>query len=145
MKNTFLLLSALCLGTSVYAQDIPVNQVPSVVTNSFNRSFPKAREVEWEKKGSLYNADFEVSNIDNEVWIDAKGIIVRSKKDMTKAQLPVAVSTAIKKEYPAYRIDDVDQYVEGKQAFYKVELEKGGHDTHVVFDQAGRVSSKRFD
>ena len=101
--------------------------------------------MEWEKKGALYNADFEISRVDNEVWIDAKGVIVRSKKDLTKAQLPPAVSAAIKKQYPAHRIDDVDQYLEGKQAFYKVELEKAGHDTHVVFDQSGRVSTKRFD
>jgi len=145
MKNSFLLLSALFLSASVYAQDIPVNQVPSVVRNTFSRSFPKATEVEWEKKGALYNADFELSRVDNEVWVDAKGVVVRSKKDLTKAQLPPAVSATIKKQYPAHRIDDVDQYLEGKQAFYKVELEKAGHDTHVVFDQSGRVSAKRFD
>ena len=145
MKNTLSFTAALFFAASVFAQEIPATQVPSVVKNSFSKSYPSAKGVEWEKKGNLYNAEFDLSRIDHEVWIDAKGIIVRHKKDLNRAQLPAAVSAAIKKQYPQHRLDDVDQYTEGKQVFYKVELEKAGVDTHVVFDQSGKVSPKIFN
>jgi hypothetical protein len=145
MKNTFLLAAALFFSAPVFAQDINSDQVPSVVKNTFSKSFPNATGVEWEKKGSLYNADFDLSKVDHEVWIDAKGVIIRQKKDLTKAQLPAVVTAAIKKQYPSHRLDGADQYIEGKQVFYKVELEKLGRDTHVVFDQAGKVSAKKFN
>ncbi|WP_316846205.1 PepSY-like domain-containing protein [Pedobacter psychrodurus] len=145
MKNSFLLCSALLFSATVYAQDIHSDQVPSVVKNTFNRSYPNARDVEWEKKGDLYNAEFDLSRADHEVWIDAKGVLIREKKDITKAQLPVTIAAAIKKQYPSFRVDDVNQYKENKQVFYKVELEKAGKDSHVVFDGAGKVSAKRFD
>ena len=145
MKITFLILAASIFCASVYAQNLKVEQVPSVIKNSLNRSFPKAQGIEWEKQGEMYNADFDISTVDHEVWINAKGVVVKQKRSLTAMQLPATVSAQIKKQYPSHRIDEVSQYQVGKQIFYKVELENAGIDTYLVFDQFGKISAKKFD
>ena len=55
------MMAILFLGTtSIFAQDLTESQVPSVIVNNFKKEFPKASDVEWEKKGEQYNVEFEI-------------------------------------------------------------------------------------
>lgn len=142
MKNRLLLALALSFSGFSYAQDIPAKDVPLEVRNSFKKAFPNATKVEWELKGDLYNADFDIGRRDHEVWFTNKGAIVKHKKEIRAKELPVEVSNVIKKNYSGYRIDDVDQFEEGKVFLYKVELKKVGEEKKVVFDAKGNVVNR---
>lgn len=142
MKRKLLLAVGLLFSGFTYAQDIPAKDVPLEVRNSFQKAFPNATKVEWELKGDLYNADFDIGRRDHEVWFTNKGAIVKHKKEIRAKELPVAVSNVIKKNYSGYRIDDVDQFQEGKTVLYKVELKKIGEEKKVVFDSKGSVVNR---
>lgn len=121
-----------------FAQDIPQSEVPEAVMRSFNEKFPKASDVEWERKGELYEVDFDMGFFtDHEAWFDASGNITRHKEEISKSDLPKAVADAITSQYGEYRIDDVDKITENGKVSYKVELENGSYDRKVYFSEDG--------
>ncbi|WP_240623407.1 PepSY-like domain-containing protein [Brumimicrobium aurantiacum] len=137
------LVAALLIGTgTLFAQDIPQNQVPSVVVNNFKKEFPKAVDIEWEMKGEQYNVEFEIGwSKDFEAWFSADGTIIRYTEEISQSELPSDVKSAITKNYPGYSIDDVEKLVSGKEVSYEVELEKGSEDVDVIFSENGSVIS----
>lgn len=139
MKNIFIAAAGLLFTNLCYAQDLEVSDVPSVVINKFNNAFPKASDIEWEKKGELYNAEFDLNWRDHEVWLNAAGAIIKHKKEIKADELPLAVTNKIKQDYSGYRIDDADQYEINKQFFYKVELKTTGIERKIVYTQQGKM------
>lgn len=142
MKQRFLLAVCLLFSSLAYAQDIPVSSVPAPVLNSFTKAFPKAVKVEWEMKGDLYNAEFDVDRRDHEVWLNNTGAIVKHKQEIKSRELPATVSASLKKSYKGYWIDDVDKYEVGKQFFYKIELKTLTKEQNIVVDGKGTVVNK---
>jgi len=142
MKKIMLIVAGLFFSTLVFAQDIAADKVPSVVVNTFKQVFPSASKVEWELKGDLYNADFNLGATDCEAWLDKKGSIVKQKKDIPAKNLPVVVSKSVSDNFKGYRIDDVDWFEVDKQVFYRVELKKQKLEKDVVLDKNGKIVNK---
>jgi hypothetical protein len=142
MKQKLLLAVCLAFSSLTYAQDIPVSNVPSVVMNAFNKAFPKAAKVEWEMKGDLYNADFDVDRRDHEVWINNKGAIVKHKQEIKSRELPAGVTQSLKQHFKGFWIDDIDKYEVGRQFFYKVELKTLTQEKNIVVDSKGTVVNR---
>ncbi len=134
-------LSILFLGaTSLFAQDIQEAQVPSVIVNNFKKEFPKAKDVEWEKKGDQYNVDFEIGwGTDYEAWFSESGKLIKYKQEISEADLPQPIKDAIQKEYAGYRIDDAKKIVKNGVDTYKVEIEKGQDERKLVFSKDGKL------
>lgn len=148
MNNSFIFSVALFLSTStMFGQDLSQSQVPSVVVNKFQQAFPKAFDVEWEKKGELYKVEFEtgLSGIDHDAWYDNTGKLVKHQQAITKSELPQKVKAAIDSNFSGYRADDVKKITEGKNTIYKVELKSLSEEWKVVFDSNGKVVSKIAD
>lgn len=147
MKKQIFLITALATFGYTQAQDIPQSQVPSVVLSSFNTSFPKAQDVEWEMENGLYNVDFEIGwNVDHDVWYSATGEMVKHKEDVSPKDLPASVSKTIKDQFGDYSIDDLERITEGKDVVYKMEFESlMGQDWKVVMDDNGKVLSQIAD
>lgn len=148
MKRVMLIASAaflLAVG-ACFGQDIPQSQVPAVVINSFQQSFPKAHDVEWEMKGDLYKVDFEIGiSTDYEVWYDQSGKLVKQEEEVTKKDLPAAVQSAITSGFKGYKIDDVTKITADNTVTYRVELKNSTEEWEVDFDSAGKKLSQRAD
>ena len=145
MKLSLVIFFAIGFALSVSAQTIPQSQVPSVVLNAFQGKFSNAAEVEWEAKGDLYKAEFEVNKRDHDVWIDKAGKITKHKEDFPKKDLPAAIQQQITSEFKAYKLDDADKIeMEGK-IFYQVELEGAADDRKVLFSEDGKVQENTVD
>jgi hypothetical protein len=137
MKKYLLFVFALCYAASSFAQDIPAKDVPSVVANVFKKQFPKATDVEWERKNELYKVEFEINRQEHSMWIDGSGNVARHKQDIRAQDLPAAVRSAIARDYKDYKIDDVEKSEAGNVIHFKVELKKGSEDIDVFFDLQG--------
>ena len=106
-------ISFLSIGT-IFAQDVPTSQVPSVIINNFKKEFPKAHDIDWEMQGDLYNVDFEIEWFtDYEAWFNA--------------------------QYKEYRIEDAKKIIENGVETYKVELEKWDEDFDVIYSKNGNL------
>lgn len=139
--KTIKLIAVFILGTgSIFAQDIPQSEVPSVVLNTFKKEFPKASDIEWERKGDQYNVDFEIGWFkDYEAWFSADGKMVLYTEEISDTDLPKAVKDAIKELYSDYRIDDVKKIVTGGVPTYKVEIEKNHEEFDLIFSKNGKL------
>ncbi len=140
-SKTIKIVVLLILGTgTIFAQDIPKSQVPSVIINNFKKEFTKANDVEWERQGDLYNVDFEIGWFtDYEAWYNASGKLVKHTQEISKSDLPKAVINAIKTQYKEYSIDDVKKIIEDGVETYKVELEKWDEDFDVIYSKNGNL------
>ncbi|QQQ30335.1 PepSY-like domain-containing protein [Chryseobacterium indoltheticum] len=148
MKNLIVAISILGLSlTNISAQDIHQNEVPSVILNNFQKSFPKAADIDWEIKGNLYEVEFETGLLgdDHKVLYSRDGKLVRHEEEISKSNLPKSVLASINKSFSGYRIDDAKKITEGRKVIYNVELKNLSQEWKVVFDAQGRILQKRED
>ncbi len=137
--KAFQVLAILVLSTgTIFAQDIPESQVPSIIVNSFKTEFPKATDVEWEREGEQYSVEFEIGWFtDYEAWFTKSGKLLKFEKDISARDLPKEIKGAIKTQYKGYRIDDVKKIIENGVETYKVEIEKGNDERDLLFSKDG--------
>lgn len=148
MKKLILAISILGLSlTNVSAQDIHQNEVPSVILNNFQKTFPKAADIDWEIKGNYYEVEFETGFLgdDHKAFYSRDGKLVRHEEEISKSNLPKTVLASIKKSFPGYRTDDVKRITEGRKVIYNVELKNISQEWKVVFDTQGRILQKIAD
>lgn len=149
MKKTILIVSFAftCFANTAFGQDIPQSQVPSVIVNNFQQTFPKAFDVEWELKGDNYKVEFETGLLgtDHEAWYDKAGKLVRHKEEISKNDLPQKVLAKISSDFSGYRTDDIEKITEGDKVIYKLELKSFTEEWKVAFDSEGNVINKVAD
>lgn len=148
MKNLILTISILGLSlTTISAQDIHQNEVPSVILNSFQKSFPKAADIDWEIKGNYYEVEFETGFLgdDHKVLYSRDGKLVRHEEEISKSNLPKAILTSIKRSFNGYRTDDIKKITEVGKVTYKIELKNYSQEWKVIFDTQGRILQKIAD
>ena len=148
MKKQLIIFSAaLGMATVTHAQELSVNQVPSIILNEFNKEFPNARDVEWEMDRSLYQVEFETGwGRDQELWYDSAAVLIRQEEELKASEIPELIRESIKNGYEGYSIEEVTRITEGKIQVYHLELEGFlKQDLELVVDAAGNVISKQAD
>lgn len=136
------------LLTAAQAQGMQPVGPPEAVTTAFNKAFPNAMDVEWKQRGTQYKVEFEtgVFFTDHEAWYDATGKLLRHEEEISVSDLPAAVTTAVRTEFPGYTIDDAERITVDGVGTYVVELElKGQPDWKVAYDAAGKQVQKTQD
>lgn len=140
MKKTiiaFLLLTGAVLGAAAQDKEkIDTTQVPSAVKTAFNSNFPNSNDVEWKRKENHYKASFTMNNSKHHVKIDENGRIVSRGMEIPESQLPGPVASAIKRDYPGYKIDKAYTETENGSTKYKVSFE-GKEDRKIMYDASG--------
>lgn len=141
--RTMLLFVAVIISSAVFAQDIPASQVPQAVKNALKAKFPKTTGLDWEMKGELYEAEFDVNMVDHKALLDASGKFVIFKRDIRAAKLPQAVRNTIQSQYKDFRIDDAEKLEKEGIIYYQVELDGKPHDQKLVFTADGKIADSQ--
>lgn len=132
----------------VAAQHVQQRGVSAVVLNAFQQKFPKARQVEWEKKrDGNYEVEFDIGlfSRDHQAIISPEGKILRHEEELASYSLPDAVKQQIKAEFDGYRIGDVKKVDAGGTITYEVELDSRYGNLEVVFGANGKIINERMD
>jgi uncharacterized membrane protein YkoI len=147
MKKVSFVIAAVSIAFCSCAQNINPSQAPAVVINAFQQQYPKATDVEWEKKGANYEVEFEVgvADKDHTMLIDPAGKIISHKQDIYKSELPTAVLNALSQQFSDYKTDDVEKIETGGVITYKMEVKKKPEEWKVVFAEDGKVLEKIAD
>jgi len=144
-KSTILAAFLLVGGiASSSAQDIDQKDVPSVIKTVFNKAYPKATDVDWEKKGANYEVDFNLGRVDHKATYSVSGKSLSFEKDIPNTQLPAVIAKNIKSKYPKGRIDDVDWINTAGKITYKIDIE-GTPDVNVWYDASGKFIKEVAD
>jgi uncharacterized membrane protein YkoI len=145
IKNLILPLFFLVGGTAIAnAQDLSKNEVPQAVKTVFNKQYPKAYDIEWERKGDNYEASFDLSRVDYKAVYTPTGNVVFFEKDITTGALPKIIIKNIKVKYPNYRIDDAKMINTKGVITYKVDLD-GKPDLDVWYTPTGKFIKEITD
>ncbi len=114
-------------AASCNTQEIAADKVPAVVVNTLNSAFPNAAGVEWEKKGTFYEADLDdTTGADIAVLIDASGKTQMLKRELATTALPAAIVTSLQNQYKDFEVDEVEVIEKEGALFYQVELNGKG-------------------
>lgn len=133
------LIMAACLfiATNTFAQDLKEKNVPSVVLNSLSKAFPKAEKVEWEMEGNYFNAEFQISRREHELWLNSRGMIIKHQQELRTDQLPEIVRNGARKYFKGYRIDELYKVELARKFYYKLSLRTFTDHKHAVFNHKG--------
>jgi hypothetical protein len=134
------------MANPAFSQDLEQSQVPSIIVNNFEKSFPNAKDTEWEMEDGLYTVDFETdAKKDHEVWFNPSGELVKHKQEIAKEDLPDPVLSKINSEFNGYKIDDVKKIVEGTNITYKIELGTLLEELEITMSAEGEILDKKED
>jgi len=140
MKNLKIAAIALLATASITAQDIENDKVPTSLNSSFQKAYPNASDIEWEKDGVNFKVEFDQDNMENEIWYSNTGEILKTEKEVTLEDLPSAVISTIKNKYPKYDIDEVELIEAKGNKTYEVELEKWfSEDVKLLIAEDGSI------
>lgn len=134
------LLFAVAISTSLLScsQDIPASKVPSVVLNTVQLKFPGSTSIEWEKKKSQYEAEFNIDSTEHNVFINENGEVIWYKTKIKETALPPQIISAITREQQGYTIDEIEKISTGDSTYYLVEVElKGKKDKELLYASDG--------
>jgi uncharacterized membrane protein YkoI len=147
MKKVLLMIGLVVAGYSINAQDVVDSKsVPDKVSSALTQKYPDLRsgDIEWEKKGSHYKAEFTKDGQDYEVKFDNTGNWVSTEIELTEKDLPEKVRNGLNKsEYKSWKVKDVEkkEKPQGK-TLYRIEVEKGEQEYDVYFDPEGTIVKK---
>ncbi len=105
-------------------------------------------DVESRVKGAQYKVEFETGLFftDHEAWYSADGKLLRHEEEVSQSDLPEPIVSAAGREFPVYRVDDVERITVEGVVSYVVELKlKGQPEWKVAYDVTGKQLEKRQD
>ena len=133
-------------GTAAAQQNQQL-QIPSLVLNSFQQTFPKSQDVEWDLQGEMYKVEFETGwfGPDHHAWFDKTGKLVKQKEEISKDSIPQNIQAKVKSDFSGYKVDEVSKITEDGKVIFKLELETLTSEWKVVYDSEGNLLSKLGD
>jgi hypothetical protein len=84
--------------------------------------------IEWEKDGPTYEAEFDWQGRETSVKIEDAGRYVMEKQELAQRELPPAVLSSVKSSYKDYVIEETERLVTKEITYYQVELEAKGKE-----------------
>src|SRR5258706_15262444 len=95
-----------------------------------------AKEVENGK--TLYEAELRVAGKTKDVTFDSDGKIVTVEEEVAIGSIPAAAREAIQKAVGSAKLLLVETVTEGGRTFYEAHFKKGGQQSEVKVDAAGK-------
>ncbi|MDB5230927.1 MAG: hypothetical protein JWN76_1732 [Chitinophagaceae bacterium] len=133
---TALLLSAFLLCTTAHAQKVKTSAVPAAVRSNFDKKYPDAKKVMWEKEDGNYEANWGgKSNEDHAAMFSPSGNFIEIVQAIPVSELPAGVTAYLKEHYKGKKITEAGRVTDAKgRVTYEAEVNK----KDIVFDEHGK-------
>lgn len=115
-------------------------RIPAEITKFINDSYPGARILDVELDNSIYEVEIIHENIKKEIKLDKSFKWILTKWDVAIRDITEVVRLYIEKNYPGYKIDDVEiVYAPSNIVYYEIELEKGNSEIDIRITPEGEI------
>ena len=134
MKKLILMAVAAMITSLTFAQKTQDKNVPAIIKSAFQKQYPDAKEVKWETENGNYEAEFEQTETDYSVLLDASGNIIETEIEISVDALPANAKEYVSQNHAGQKIKEAAKITDAKGTVtYEVEI-KG---TDLVFDSNG--------
>lgn len=123
---------------AINAQDVPAKDVPQAVSSALTQQYATAKDLEWEKSGDNYEAEFDIEGTEHTVLISPSGEILMTKSDVLLDGLPQPVKSALDQKYKDMPLDDMELIERDGKTYYQVELDDTDTNRLLVFSADGQ-------
>lgn len=135
MRKLALMMVAAMITSLTFAQKLQEKDVPAQVKTAFQKQYPKASDVKWDKEGEKYEASFDLNKVDHSVLFDAQGNLLETEVEIELSQLPKGVLDYIKANYKGQKVKEAAKITDAKGTVtYEAEIK--GMD--LLFDSNGK-------
>ena len=136
MKNLILISSLMISSSSLFA-----GTPTTAVEKSFQQKFPSAKNVSWGKENAKeWEAEFKLNDTKISANFLLDGTWVETETEIPVTQLPPAVATSIKKQYPDWQITEADKMESRtKGNFYEADIKMGLKKKEVEIKEDGTL------
>ncbi len=142
MKKIILMVVSAMISTLTFSQKLQVKNVPSSVKATFQKQYPNAKEVKWEKEERKFEASFNINKIANSVLFDSYGNILETEVEIGVDHLPKNILEYVSANYKGKKIKEAAMITDDKGAvIYETEI--NGFD--LLFDAAGEFIKAEKD
>ena len=134
----FLFLSATIAS---YAQ---LENVPAKIKTTFAQKFPNATDVNWFIEGDNdWVAEFESNNKTYSISFDKNENWKETVHAIHFSAIPAKIRATIKKELPAYRLEDASISETPQRKAYQFQLVKGTKEAEIIISFDNKVLQKK--
>lgn len=134
MKKLLSLFITFCIVSISAAQKIATENVPKAIQASFQIQFPKADNIQWEKEGLDFEADFKIEDKKMSALYDPLGNLKETELEISILELHSGILEYVSKNYSGQKIKEASKITKVDGTFtYEAELR--GMD--LIFDSEG--------
>jgi hypothetical protein len=136
MKGKNILLGGLIMtALSAFAQqNLPIAQVPTIVTSTLLQFYPNATNIVWQDDQGYYTAAFQNNNAATKLLLDLKGNLVQTSVHISSSVLPASATQYISVNYSGHTVTDAEKLTTFNHST-RYEAVVDGKD--LVFDGSG--------
>ena len=110
--TTFLIAFGLANAS---AKEVSKHEVPKAVLEAFEKAYPNAKEVEFEKEifegKAAYEVEYKENGREYEILYNSDGVILQIEETLDVKALPEPIIQAISKAYPKATIEDAERVI----------------------------------
>jgi len=133
MKKIILGLGLLCMGTGVFAND-----VPRKVKEGFARDYPHASVTHWEMVSGKWNAEFRSHGNAVTACYSEQGHRINTRMPVAQINVPDKVIHKLRDKYPGERVHTFTKIDRPNMLdLYKVQMTQHGTDKIIYMDRYG--------
>lgn len=149
--TALLIITLLAFNLVNAAEEISKDQVPKAVLEAFEKAYPNAKEVEFEKEmvegKAAYEVEYKENGKEYEILYDSEGIILQREETIDVKSLPDPITQAILKAYPKATIKEAEKVMkpDGTVTGYEVEIKVEGKEVELELDTFGKILKTEQD
>ncbi len=132
-------------------KELSKHQVPKTVLEAFEKAYPNAKEVEFEKEmfegKAAYEVEYKENGREYEILYGPDGVILQKEETIDVKTLPESVVQAILKAHPKATIEEAEKVMkpDGTVTGYEVELKTEGKEVELELDTRGQILKTEQD
>lgn len=132
-------------------KELSKQQVPKAVLEAFEKAYPNAKDIEFEKETiegkAVYEVEFKENDKEYEILYDSSGVILQIEETLDVKALPESIVQAISKSYPKATIEEAEKVMkpDGTVTVYEVEIKTEGKKLELELDANGKILKTEQD
>jgi uncharacterized membrane protein YkoI len=119
--------------------------VPDALKEKLSKEHPNSKDVEWEKEGDNYEAEFEEDGIEISIIYDSEGNLIAKEVEIEIKDLPEPITNYILENYIGYDIEEAEKIENNDGVYYEVEIENGDKEIELLFDSEGNFIEEEIE